>query len=523
MMGNKILRKIVATVKSESKGINYFSHQSTAADSYVYSILVDETSDISSCEQVSICIRYCNSQFQSQEDFVGFYATSKTDSFTLYNLVKDSLLRLGLSIDKLRGQGYDGGANVAGKISGLQKRLSDDYPRALYFHCAGHNLNLVVQDACQMSPVIGDAMSCLNKVVVYIRDSPKRWDSFNTLLASHEEVSGCNIRPLCATRWVLKLQSVDAFLHTYEVILDFMQTAHSEKSNSASMRSTAFSLLRKLEDFTLYFSLRLLQVLFKAVDPVHRNIQSKTITIGEVLTQVSSLANFLASNASFIASNAKNDDSVAHFTSCKEFASKLHLNFACVPRGVRVSAEDYFCGLYTGLFQTASESILIRFQAKSLQMAENLRRVLEDESIEDGIIKTVSEFYDDWNYIDILRERRQWFNICRHEGLQPSINSLRTQFKSELTYKLLLPNIRSALTLYIVIPATTCEAERSFSALRRLKTYLRSTQTQVRLNNLALMHIHRDDFIKKVDLDDAMNEFIDRTTTRRNKFGIGNK
>jgi len=36
------------------------------------------------------------------------------------------------------------------------------------------------------------------------------------------------------------------------------------------------------------------------------------------------------------------------------------------------------------------------------------------------------------------------------------------------------------------IPVTTCAAERSFSGLRRLKTYLRSTLSQVRLNSTAL-------------------------------------
>ena len=42
-----------------------------------------------------------------------------------------------------------------------------------------------------------------------------------------------------------------------------------------------------------------------------------------------------------------------------------------------------------------------------------------------------------------------------------------------------------------VIPATSCSAERSFSALRRLKTYLRSTMGQQRVSNIALISIER--------------------------------
>ena len=39
---------------------------------------------------------------------------------------------------------------------------------------------------------------------------------------------------------------------------------------------------------------------------------------------------------------------------------------------------------------------------------------------------------------------------------------------------------------------TTATAESSFSSLRRLKTYLRSTTTQSRLNNILLLHCHKE-------------------------------
>jgi hypothetical protein len=42
------------------------------------------------------------------------------------------------------------------------------------------------------------------------------------------------------------------------------------------------------------------------------------------------------------------------------------------------------------------------------------------------------------------------------------------------------------------MPVTSATAERSFSVLRRLKTYVRTTMNNDRLSSLALMHIHRD-------------------------------
>ena len=54
----------------------------------------------------------------------------------------------------------------------------------------------------------------------------------------------------------------------------------------------------------------------------------------------------------------------------------------------------------------------------------------------------------------------------------------------------LFTNIFTLLKIYCSIPATSCECERSASALRRLHTYSRASMKQERLSALALMHIH---------------------------------
>ena len=53
------------------------------------------------------------------------------------------------------------------------------------------------------------------------------------------------------------------------------------------------------------------------------------------------------------------------------------------------------------------------------------------------------------------------------------------------------PEFSKVASILAVIPATSCSAERSFSGLRRLKTYLRNTMGQRRLNSLAIICIER--------------------------------
>ena len=58
-------------------------------------------------------------------------------------------------------------------------------------------------------------------------------------------------------------------------------------------------------------------------------------------------------------------------------------------------------------------------------------------------------------------------------------------------------NASVLLTVLATLPVTTCSAERSFSVLRILKTYLRARMGEERLTGLALMYIHSD---LKIDL-----------------------
>lgn len=65
------------------------------------------------------------------------------------------------------------------------------------------------------------------------------------------------------------------------------------------------------------------------------------------------------------------------------------------------------------------------------------------------------------------------------------------------------PSISKLLKIIATLPVTTATPERSFSTLRRLKTYLRSTMGDDRLNGLAQLHVHRE---INIDPDIILNE-----------------
>jgi hypothetical protein len=62
------------------------------------------------------------------------------------------------------------------------------------------------------------------------------------------------------------------------------------------------------------------------------------------------------------------------------------------------------------------------------------------------------------------------------------------------------------LTIYMSLPVSSANAERSFFCLKRLKTYLRSTMGQERLSALAILNIEVEE-LKKIDLELIINQF----------------
>ena len=77
--------------------------------------------------------------------------------------------------------------------------------------------------------------------------------------------------------------------------------------------------------------------------------------------------------------------------------------------------------------------------------------------------------------------------------------------------RMMLPNVTLLLRLFAVLPVTTATAERTFSGLRRLKTYLRSTMGSERLSGLALLTVHRT---IPLDIEDILNRFRDMKSRR---------
>ena len=99
-----------------------------------------------------------------------------------------------------------------------------------------------------------------------------------------------------------------------------------------------------------------------------------------------------------------------------------------------------------------------------------------------------------------------------------NVRTIADALQQNEIYGNILSEINKAVKLYFTFPVTSATAERSFSSLRKIKTFLRSTMTPCRLNNLFILYIHT---AKTDDLDllTIARDFVSVNSRRLNYFG----
>jgi hypothetical protein len=71
---------------------------------------------------------------------------------------------------------------MSGQYRGLQARIKERVPTAVYVHCAAHNLNLVLNDSVSDISDIRDFYTSVQEVYVFFSESLPRWQKLNNAL-----------------------------------------------------------------------------------------------------------------------------------------------------------------------------------------------------------------------------------------------------------------------------------------------------------------------------------------------------
>ena len=121
----------------------------------------------------------------------------------------------------MRGQGYDGAANMAEAVNGCAAIICRTYPKALYLLCSAHALTLCVV-AASKSIFVTSMWALLKEISLFISSSLKRQDKLIEVIKSHEsnEVKVKKLVDLCRTRWVARHTALVTFQALYSAVVD---------------------------------------------------------------------------------------------------------------------------------------------------------------------------------------------------------------------------------------------------------------------------------------------------------------
>ena len=109
-----------------------------------YTILADESSDVSHKEQLALCLHYVDKSGRPCEWFLGIVLVGGTTYSSLKEAIQSLLLSHGLTITKIYDQGYDGASNMKGDIKGMKTLIMKGSPSAYFVNCFAHKLQLVL-------------------------------------------------------------------------------------------------------------------------------------------------------------------------------------------------------------------------------------------------------------------------------------------------------------------------------------------------------------------------------------------
>ena len=134
------------------------------------------------------------------------------------------------------------------------------------------------------------------------------------------------------------------------------------------------------------------------------------------------------------------------------------------------------------------------------------------------ITEAVSKYFSE--KIDLSRLKLQ-LSMLSDAVQVKKVTSMRTivdTLKESKVVRDMLGEVDKLLRAYLTFPVTSATAERSFSSLCRIKTFLRSTMTHQRLNNLFLLYVHTQ-LTDTLEVSSVAQDFISVNPHRFNYFG----
>jgi len=371
---------------------------------------------------------------------------------------------------------------------------------------------LAISDVCSIQS-IRNCTGTIQKVCIFFKYLKKN----NVLSESIRRVCSSSthnrLKLLCPTRWVNRHDSIIIFLELFDAIVDSLSEICTWLDKGAS--SGAYQLLCAIRQPEFILATYILGHVLSLSLPLSKFLQTKNIYLVKAIQTADNVVNIIKQ----LRLNDESEFKII-FNNVKSKCDALNIEIS-IPHtankqknrcNVQVDLpEDYY---RISLFIPFIDHFLNQLNDRFLNhrsIIENFNFILPSSNsiYNEEKIKQLVKIYQgdlDCNVLAAVSEikiRHQKFTATKD---LPK-NAIDAFQKCNVS---IFPSTFKHLQILVTLPITTASSERSFSTLKRLKTYLRNTTCENRLNGLAMMNIHNDIII---DPDDVLNKLA--TKTRR--------
>ena len=323
---------------------------------------------------------------------------------------------------------------------------------------------------------------------------------------------------VCRTRWIMRLDGMERFQEMIKPILLALEDISNnfDGTYKSDARSDASGVLSRVCSFDFLINMVVVRNILGYVQPLTYELQKKTLDISSVYDAVDNVIAALGD----CHTNVERKH-VEWFGYAASLASDLDVAIT-KPRVVKKqvyrenhqssSIEEYYRRSLTVPFLSGVISELKDRFSDTHRIHSNAffvipSKVLSKKNWQEAVHSFVKVYENDMpNVLNIQSELDLWYNFWLKEKAEKRTvpDNITDTLKIVVGRKEWFPNIFTILVLVGVVPGSSNSCERSISKLRLLKTYLRSTMNQERLNGLSLMYAHSN---IEIDYEEILNIF----------------
>ncbi|KAJ0962219.1 hypothetical protein J5N97_030047 [Dioscorea zingiberensis] len=254
----------------------------------LFAILVDESRDISNKEQMALVLRYMNNKGSIVERFLAIVHVSDTTALSLKKAIESIFSKHGLSVSRLRGQGYDGASNMRGEFNGLKSLLLKENEFVFYIHCFAHQLQLTLVAVAKNEDSVASLFQNVVCLLNVVGASCKRYDILREsqavrvfkALENDELTSGkglnqeIGLKRAGDTRWGSHYGTLLNLIILFPSVIDVLENVGENGLNS-EQRVEAQFLLQMIQSFDFIFNLYLMRSVLGITNELSKSLQRK--------------------------------------------------------------------------------------------------------------------------------------------------------------------------------------------------------------------------------------------------------